>query len=199
MKKRPLDREEFFRLFRRRTPRNAQTFDRALIESAERDATIWVSDSSGFTRKTHEHGILQFLAVMIRCYAFVVPILERHGARVFTQNADNILALFPDPAVALKASVAVQRRLRTYNRGRKDADQFHLCIGVHCGRAIRLKDDVYGDCVNVAAKVGEDLAGKGEIVVTGEVSRRVRGRFRCTYTRSAELGGRTFELFRVGY
>ena len=199
MKKPALDREALFRLLRKRTPRNAEAFDRSLRERAERDLTVWVSDSSGFTRKTHEHGILQFLAVMTRCYGFVAPILERHGGKVYTQNADNILAMFPEPVRALRAAVAVQRRLRRYNSGKKDAEQFHLCIGIHCGRALELEDDVFGDCVNVAAKVGEDLAGKGEILVTGEVSRRVKGRFRATYTRSAELGGRGFELYRVGY
>ena len=199
MKKRALDRDELFRLLRRRTERNAEAFDYALNERAEREMTLWVSDSSGFTRKTHEHGILQFLAVMTRCYGFVAPILRRHGGKVFLQQADNILASFPDPLRAVKAAVAVQRRLRSHNRGKKDAAQFHLCIGIHCGRALELADDVFGDCVNIASKVGEDLAGKGEILVTGDVSRRVRGRFRATYTRSAEVGGRTFELFRVGY
>lgn len=199
MTQRPLEREEFFRLLRTRTPRNAEAFDRAFREKAEREMTVWVSDSSGFTRKAHEYGILQFLAVMIRCYGYVVPILRRHGGRVHSQNADNILAKFSDPVRALRAAVAVQRRLRTYNRAKKDAEQFHLCIGIHCGRGLELANDVYGDCVNVASKVGEDLAGKGEILVTGEVARRVKGRFRGTYTRSAELGGRTFELYRVSY
>ena len=199
MKQRALDRERFFRLLRKRTPRNAEAFDRKLRESLERDLTVWVSDSSGFTRKTHEHGILQFLAVMTRCYGFVAPLLRRHGGTVYSQNADNILAMFPDPVRALRSAVAVQRRLRRYNAGKKAADQFHLCIGIHSGRALQLEDDVFGDCVNVAAKVGEDLAGKGEILVTGEVSRRVKGRFRAIYTRSAEVGGRGFELYRVGY
>jgi len=199
MAKRAIDRDEFFRQLRRRTARNAEAFDRALHDRADREMTVWVSDSSGFTRKTWEHGIVQFLALMSRCYGFVVPILRRHGGKVYSEQADNILAAFPEPAQALKAAVAVQRRLRAYNRGKRDADRFHLCIGIHCGRALELANDVYGDCVNIASKVGEDLAGKGEILVTGDVTHRVKGRYRCTYTRSAELGGRTFELYRVGY
>jgi adenylate cyclase len=199
MKKRALGRDELFRLLRRRTARNADAFDHALHERAERELTVWVSDSSGFTRKTHEHGILQFLSVMTRCYGFVAPILRRHGGKVHSQRADNLVASFPEPAQAVKAAVAVQRRLRSHNRGKQDATQFHLCIGIHCGRALELADDVYGDCVNIASKVGEDLAGKGEILVTGDVSHRIRGRYRVTYTRSAQLGGRTFELYRIGY
>lgn len=199
MKRRTIDRAEFFRCLGRRTARNAAAFDREMAEQAEQDLAIWVSDSSGFTRKTFEHGILQFLAVMTRCYRFLAPLLEKQGGTVYSQQADNVIASFPEPAAAVRAAVAVQRRLRGYNRGRKDAEQFHLCIGIHCGRAIQLEDDVYGDCVNIASKVGEDLAGKGEILVTGDVTRRVKGRFRCTYTRSAELGGRTLELYRVGY
>ena len=199
MKPHPLDREGFFRLLRTRTARNAEAFDLAFREQAERDMTVWVSDSSGFTRKTHEHGILQFLAVMSRCYGYVVPILRRHGGRVHSQNADNILAKFADPVRAVRAAVAVQRRLRSYNRAKKPAEQFHLCIGIESGPAYVLTDNVYGACVNVASKLGEDLAGKGEILVTGGVARQVKSRFRCAYNRSAEIGGRPFELYRVSY
>lgn len=199
MKRPPFDRRGFFRALGRRTARNAEAFDRDLADRAEREVTAWVSDSSGFTRKTFEYGILQFLAVMTRCYAFLVPLVRKNGGTIYSQQADNLIAAFPDPASAVRAAVAVQRRLRVYNRGKKDAEQFHACIGIHTGRAIQLEDDLYGACVNVAAKIGEDLADKAEILVTGDVSRRVKGRFRSTYARSVELGGRTFELHRVGY
>ena len=72
-------------------------------------------------------------------------------------------------------------------------------IGIHYGRLVRLRDNAYGDTVNIAAKIGEDLAAKDEILVTRAVADRVRDRFRCAYSRSTEIGGRTFELCRVRY
>ncbi len=91
----------------------------------------------------------------------------------------------------------VQRRLARYNRGRPTPERFNACIGIDCGPILRLADDVYGAAVNIASKLGEDLAAKDEILVTGEVMRRASGDFRFAYVRSTELGGRTFELYRL--
>jgi class 3 adenylate cyclase len=199
MKDRSLDSREFFRLLERRSARNAERIDRVLRDRAEREVTIFMSDSSGFTRKTHEYGIEQFLSVMTRHYRRLLPVFKKHRGEVLSTAADNLLAIFDDPADALKASIEIQQRLRRSNAGKKDEEQFHLCIGIECGRALVLRDNAYGACVNVASKLGEDLAGKGEILVTGGVARLVKRRFRCAYHRSAEIGGRPFELYRVRY
>ena len=199
MKNRLLDSREFFRLLQGRSARNAERIDRVLRDRAERDVTIFMSDSSGFTRKTHEYGIAQFLAVMTQHHRRLFPVFRKHRGEVLSTAADNLLAIFEDPADALKASIEIQKRLRRSNVGKRDEDQFHLCIGIECGRAIVLKDNAYGACVNVASKLGEDLAGKGKILVTGSVASRVKRRFRCAYDRTAEIGGRPFELYRVRY
>lgn len=194
-----LDSAEFFRILGRRTARTAEAVDRKLREQAERNVTVFVSDTSGFTRKTHLYGIAQFLSVMTRHYRALRPVFRRHQGTLLAQTADNMLAVFPDPGSALRASIEIQKRLRRHNAGKKDADQFHLCIGIESGPAFVLADNIYGACVNVASKLGEDLAGKGEILVTGGVALQVKGRFRCSYDRTAEIGGRPFELYRVGY
>jgi class 3 adenylate cyclase len=194
-----LDTREFFSLLRRRTSRNAERIDRLLRDRAEREVTVFISDSSGFTRKTHDYGIAKFLAVMTQHYQRLLPVFRKHRGVVLNTQADNLLAIFDDPADALRASVEIQKRLRRSNVGKKDEDQFHLCIGIESGRALLLKDGVYGACVNVASKLGEDLADKGEILVTGGIARQVKRRFRCSYARSAEIGGRPFELYRVSY
>jgi class 3 adenylate cyclase len=196
---RPLDSREFFKILLGRTRRTADRIDRLLRDRAERDITVFVSDSSGFTRKTHKYGISQFLSVMARNYRKLAPVFPKHHGALLGQNADNMLAVFPDPGCALRASIEIQKRLRRHNAGRTDAEQFHLCIGIESGPAYVLRDNVYGACVNVASKLGEDLAGKGEILVTGGVARQVKARFRCAYDRTAEIGGRPFELYRVSY
>ncbi len=190
---------EFFRMLRRRTKRTAEKIDRLIHDRAAKDVAVLVSDSSGFTRKSHEYGVLHFLSVMTQVYGRIFPLFDKHGARLISQPADNLLAVFPDPARALAAATEIQKRLRKFNAGKSDADQFHLCIGIETGKAIVLDDDVFGDCVNIASKLGEDLADKGEILVTGGVARAVKSRFRCSYARSTAIGGRPFEIYRVSY
>jgi len=196
---RSLDTQEFFGLLQRRTARTAERIDQVLRERSERDVVIFVSDSSGFTRKTHEYGVAHFLAVMTQCYRRLLPVFRKNRGTLLARTADNMLAVFDRPEHALRASVEIQKWLRRFNSGKKDRDQFHLCIGLESGRAFVLKDNVYGACVNVASKLGEDLAGKGEILVTGGIAQQVKRRFRCSYSRTTNIGGRSFELYRVSY
>ncbi len=195
----PLSSEQFFNILRRRNRQNADEIDRRIESRSLEELTLLMADSSGFTRKTHEHGILQFLAVMTQCYDRLLPIIARRGGVVLSHNADNIAAVFEAPKQAVRAAIEMQRRLRRRNEGLPEAEQFNICIGIHHGLLVRLKDNVFGAPVNVAAKIGEDLAGKDEILVTAEVAKRIRGLLRLEYARSTEVGGRSFELHRVFY
>jgi adenylate cyclase len=180
---------EFFSFLEKRRPAEGVAFDSLLDRRCGEDAAILVSDSAGFTRRTHEAGILPALAAVRRAYALVEPLVGKHKGRVLSQKVDNLIALFPDPLRAVRAAVEIRRSTRT--------QPIRLCLGIEWGRVLRLEDDVYGAAVNVASKLGEDLAGQDEILVTAEVARRVRGRVRCSYSRSTEIGGREFELYKV--
>lgn len=190
-------RAQFFARLRKRVAANADELDRELEQRCVRELTIMMCDSSGFSRKTHDYGILQFLAVMTRSYDHLVPLVSAHGGSTISHGADNLLAVFPDPAHGADAAISIQRRLAELNDGRHDREQFNLCIGLHHGKIIRLRDDVYGDKVNVAAKIGEDLAARDEILATGEAARLMPPRLKRRHVRSAQLGGKEFKLYRV--
>jgi class 3 adenylate cyclase len=197
MPSRPLSPDRFFAELRRRTPANAKSFDRRLLARTERDLAILVSDSSGFTRRTREEGILHFLSLMVQVNARVVPVLERHRGRVLARRADNLLAVFDDAVDAGRAAVAVQRTLRAWNRGKPPRRRFHLCLGLDAGPVVALDGDVYGSPVNIASKLGEDLAGRGEILATAEFVRRLDGALRTGYSRSSTIGGSIVEVHRL--
>lgn len=162
----------------------------------EEEVTILAADSSGFSRKTFEHGIVRFLANMTRVYDKVVPLIERHGGVVTTQNADNVLAIFSDTEAALRAAAAVHALLARRDARARPEDRFQLCIGVHVGRVLRLRDDVFGGAVNVCAKIGEDVADAGETLVTDAVVERI-GRERFVRAGTTTVGGRRFRLWRT--
>lgn len=196
---RPLDSREFFKLLHGRTRKSAERIDRIIRERAEREVTVFVCDASGFTRKTHDYGIQQFLAVMTRGYRSLSPIFKKRRGLVVSQHADNLVALFTDPYDAVRASIDIQRKVRRGNEGKHDSEQFHLSIGIETGPCCVLTDNIYGATVNIASKVGEDMAGKGQTLVTGTVARAVKPKFRAAYDRSVEIGGRPFELYRIPY
>lgn len=188
-------RRRFFDLVRER-PREGRRFDADVASRFERELTILAADSSGFSKRTFEHGIVRFLANLVRSYDRIVPILERHGGAVTTQNADNILAVFQDTDSAVRAAVEVHAWLDRRNRRFAPPDRFELCIGVHHGPVLRLRDDVYGAAVNVCAKIGEDVARAGETLVTDEVVQRAPG-FRYERAGTTTIGGRRLRMHRV--
>ncbi len=191
--------ERLFARLRKRTTANADRLDAELERLCVREATVMMCDSSGFTRRTHDYGILHFLAAMISVYDRVAPIVRKHKGTTISMGADNLLATFEDPAHGVDAAIAIQRLLAKFNAGKADRDQFQLCIGFHTGKIMALKDGVFGDKVNIAAKIGEDVAAAEEILVTGEVEKRLPARIERKYARSIELGGKVFELYRVAY
>lgn len=192
---RMVGRRRFFELVRER-PHDGRRFDAEMASRFERELTILAADSSGFSKRTFEHGIVRFLANLVRSYDRIVPILERHGGVVTTQNADNILAVFADTEGAVRAALEIHAWLDKRNRRLAPPDRFELCIGLHHGPVLRLRDDVYGAAVNVCAKIGEDVARAGETLVTDEVVQRAPG-FRYERAGTTAIGGRRLRMHRV--
>lgn len=188
-------RRRFLEQVRERPARGAR-FDAEITRRLERELTILAADSSGFSKKTFEYGIVRFLANLARAYEGVVPIIEKHGGVVTTRNADNLLAVYRQPAAAVRAATEVHAWLRRRNARLAAPDRFELCIGIHHGQVLRLRDDVYGAAVNVCAKIGEDVAKAGETLVTDEVVARAAG-LRYRPAGQAAIGGRSVRLHRV--
>lgn len=191
--------EQLFHRLRRRTKANADVLDREIENECVRETTVMMCDSSGFTRRTHDYGILHFLAVMTAVYDRVEPIVAKYRGSLVSRGADNLLATFDDPVDGVDAAIAMQRLLVKFNAGKADRDQFQLCMGFHFGNILRVADGIFGDKVNIASKIGEDLAAADEILVTGDVAKRLPARIKRAYARSVDLGGKTFELHRVKY
>jgi class 3 adenylate cyclase len=191
--------EQLFEQLRRRTKGNADVMDREIEARCVRELTVLMCDSSGFTRRTHDYGVLHFLSVMTRVFDLFEPIIARRRGTVINRGADNLLAVFEDPAKGVEAAVDMQKVMRRFNEDKTDRDQFQLCMGLHHGNVLCVSDGIFGDKVNVAAKIGEDLASAEEILVTGEVAKLLPARIKRSYARSVELGGKNFELHRVKY
>jgi adenylate cyclase len=194
-----MDTTALFSLLRKRTRANASKIDALIEKKTLIDKTVLALDSSGFTRKTNEYGIIHFLAVMTECFDQLHPIIKKRKGQLVSEGADNMLVVFDKPLDAVAAAVDMQRLMTRRNKRVAERDSFSVCIGIHCGKLLRLKDGVYGSTVNVAAKIGEDLAGRDEIVVSQAVVEAVGKKFRLEYSRSTTLGGRTHELHLVRF
>ena len=135
--------------------------------------TAFISDMANFSRTSRSHGICHFLKLIHRAREVVAPNISANNGVLLKCDADNCYAFFEDPADAVKASHDINADLFHANQGRELDEHIYLSVGVDYGDLLLVGDtDFYGDPVNTASKLGEDLAIKGETLVTERALRR---------------------------
>ena len=109
------------------------------------------------------------------------PALARHGGRLIKLIGDGALVEFASVVDALNAAIEFQRSMIRVNIDRRDDERILFRIGVHVGDVIIDGDDLYGDGMNVAARL-EGQAPPGGILISGNardaVVNRVSAEFR---------------------
>ena len=132
-----------------------------------RPLAILVVDSCGFSRTVRTAGIIHFLALLERLERLILPIITANGGSVLRREADNIFAVFPDATAATTAAAAITRDVAVANEPLPSADEIYVSAGVGYGDMLVVgSDDLYGDEMNLASKLGEDLAQQSEILLT---------------------------------
>lgn len=139
--------------------------DADIRERYERPLAVMIGDMSGFSRITQAHGILHFLGLIQKMRAMAGPIVARHGGRVVKFEADNLYASFESADAALEAAIELHAACEE-GAGAPD-DTVRMSLGLGYGGVLDIGGvDFYGDQVNLASKLGEDIAEAGEILVS---------------------------------
>ena len=191
--------KKFFDLVRHRTPRSAAAVDAKIEKACGAELTVVSCDSSGFSKKTHEHGIIEFMDNMVKCHDALEKIVARHGGITLSDKADNLMLIFDEPLKAVACGIEMHRWLKRRNVGLPEHKKYNICVGIHHGKLLRFADDAYGPAVNVAFKLGEDIAGKDELMITAQVNEVVKKKFRTDYTKHITIGGLSFDAYKVKY
>lgn len=124
------------------------------------------TDTADFTRRTARDGILHFLMTFDRVVAALEPALRRLGGRIVKVEADSLLLCFPSASRACAAVEGMERRLTGWNRAHPPDERMRFSYGVGYGEVLELETDIFGLEVNLASKVGEDLARPGQVLLT---------------------------------
>lgn len=149
--------------------------EREILERYQDDCAVLILDSSGFTRITRERGIIHFLALVVALRDLAAPLFQRHRAIAWWAAGDNLYGVFPEARFAYDCAVALHLDVRAANGPRGPSERLEVCIGIGCGRMLRIgREDIYGDQMNLASKLGEDMAGPGEILLTEEAYEALR-------------------------
>lgn len=173
--------------------------DELIWKKYGKQQTILVSDQSGYTRLTRARGIIHFLSLHYRLLDFSVPIITGSGGVALKTEADNILAVFVEPPAAIEAAIKMNEAAATYNKTVEPDFQIFHCIGVSCGEVLRTDFDVFGDPVNVAYKLGEDVARRAEILICDKTHEVVAEKYRFEPKQQANVGNIKLDYYRVIY
>jgi class 3 adenylate cyclase len=148
-------------------PEQSAAIDAQIHEAFAQTHAILVLDMAGFSRLTLRYGIIHFLAMVHRLESIATPILQNHGGHLVKQDADNLFVTFADVPDAIAAAVDILKTLVAVNSGLPDSQDIYASIGIGYGEVLMIEDgDMYGSEMNLASKLGEDLARPGEILLT---------------------------------
>lgn len=151
------------------TPQGAKklySLDSRLRKKFERAVAPFVLDMAGFTRITIQRGILHYLTMIQRMVALCEPIVRKSGGRLIKHEADNLFACFPKVADAIDSAARVQETLYGNNLLTEEQFDIHTSIGIGFGPTFLVGHDMWGSELNVAAKLGEDIAEQDEILLS---------------------------------
>jgi class 3 adenylate cyclase len=115
------------------------------------------------------------------------PTIARHNGRVIRTVGDGLLVEFASVVDAMGCAVAIQRAMLAFNQGVHTDRQIILRIGINIGDIIVDGGDVFGDGVNVAARL-EALCEPGEVCISRSANEHVRNKLSLGF---ADLGERT--------
>lgn len=142
-------------------------------------AAILAADVAGYSRLMSEDEPRTLAALQAHRGEVLVPAIATRGGRIVKLMGDGVLAEFDSVIEAVQCAVEIQRATAAHNRSIPENRQMLLRIGVHLGDIITEHDDIYGDGVNIAARL-EGIAGVGGISISRQVYDQIDGKLPIT-------------------
>ena len=170
----------------------------ALEEELWRDFGVKMAvlalDMSQFSVSVRRSGILAYLQLIRRMRVLTAPLVTAARGDVIKYEADNMMAMFPDVPQAVEAAIAIEREFA--RDGRISAG-----VGIDFGDLLRIPEhDCFGDPVNIAFKLGEDVAQPGEILISAAARERLgAGTQYAVRERPASLSGLELQIYCVDW
>ncbi len=143
-------------------------------------AAILAADIAGYSRLmgADEEGTLARLKACRK--ALVDPKISEYRGRIVKTTGDGMLVEFGSAVDAVRCAVEVQRGMATSNVDIPETKRIEFRIGIHVGDIIIDDNDIFGDGVNIAARL-EGIADPGGICISDDAHRQIRGKTEIAY------------------
>src|SRR5262245_23631331 len=143
-------------------------------------ATILAADVVGFSRLMGSDEAGTLAALKARRREVLGPLVARHDGRIFKVTGDGVLVEFASAVNAVECAVELQRAMAAANLQQVEDRHILLRIGVNLGDVIVEGGDLYGDGVNIAARL-EGIAEPGGVVVSGTAFDHIKNKVKIAF------------------
>jgi adenylate cyclase len=150
------------------------------LEGFKRKLTAIISaDVIGYSRlmRDNEEATVRDLAAH---RVLIAEIIQQHNGRVVDSPGDNILAEFASVVDAVNGAVKIQAEIKKSNTNVPEDRRMEFRVGINLGDVIEEEERIYGDGVNIAARV-EGLASAGGISISGTVYEHIKDKLSLGY------------------
>jgi adenylate cyclase len=152
----------------------------ATERAQRRLTTILAADVVGYSRLMEQDEAGTLAALRTRRHDVLMPSVTHHGGRVFKLMGDGVFIEFSSVVNAVECAVDIQKAMQAKNESGPTERPIRLRIGINMGDVVVEGSDLYGDGVNLAARL-ETLADPGGICISGDVYRHVRSKLNLDF------------------
>lgn len=145
----------------------------SLTATNRRLATILFADIDGYSRMMRADEERTLVDLHAHLAELVAPVVERFHGRIVKTVGDGVMAEFGSAVEAVRSAVELQRGMAERNTDVPTERRQTFRIGLHLGDVIVSDDDIFGDTVNVAARL-QGLAAPGSVVLSAAIHEQVR-------------------------
>ncbi len=148
-------------------PERIEDVTARIEEVFEQERAILILDMTGFTRATQQGNIISFLLSINQMQRLAVPVIEEHAGILVKAEHDNLTCLFDKVEDAIIASKEISNRLESANVILPSDRELYASIGIGYGLILNVENTaIYGNEVNLASKLGEDIGDLGDVLLT---------------------------------
>ncbi|HEX9569920.1 MAG TPA: adenylate/guanylate cyclase domain-containing protein, partial [Rhodospirillales bacterium] len=146
---------------------------------ARKLTAILYADVAGYSRLTGDDELGTHRAVM-DALDFTAEAINAHGGTVLRWAGDAVLAEYPSVVACVNAAVAIQTELDSRNDGVPEDKRIMVRMGIHLGEVLMDRGQIYGDGVNLAARL-EAAAEPGGICISATVHDQINGKIESSF------------------
>jgi class 3 adenylate cyclase len=138
-------------------------------------AAILAADVVGYSRLMEQDEAATLAALKSRRKEVLEPLVTRHRGRIFKIAGDGVLVEFASAVHAVQCAIDLQQGMTAANAGLPAERRIVLRVGVNLGDVMVEGSDLYGDGVNIAARL-EGIAEPGGVLVSGSAYDQVKNK-----------------------